>query len=176
MVTGNFLDEAKAGEAFANLLQVNYFPSFSLGLFYPTPHTSLHLDWKWKYFPDSPLVRFVAVDALKRGDPAAATALCVQSQRCWAREHLELSKAEAGPLLLAELRRLLPELPEPAELVSHKWRFSQIRIPYPGGYLLTLVTLTLKRNFSATPVGPLGEWQKSCPVSLSPAILNCHTV
>lgn len=131
IVSGNFLDEARAGQVFDNLLRVQYFPSFSLGLFYPG-QTLLNLDWKWKYFPESELVRFVAVDSLKRGDPTAPTSVCVQSQRWWAREHLDLSKAEALPLLLAEVRRLLPGLPEPTSLICHKWRFSQIRSPYPG--------------------------------------------
>ena len=131
MVTGNFLDEAKTSQVFENLLKVQFSPSFSLGLFYPS-QTVLNLDWKWKYFPESPLVRFVAVDSLKRGDPSAPTALCVQSQRAWARDHLELSKEDALPLLLAEVERLLPGLPQPAGALCHKWRFSQIRTPYPG--------------------------------------------
>jgi predicted NAD/FAD-dependent oxidoreductase len=131
MVTGNFLEEAKTSEVFENLLQVRFFPSFSLGLFYDQK-TVLGLGWKWKYFPDSPLVRFVAVDSLKRGDARAPTSICVQSQRSWARDHVELSKEEALPLLLAEVNRLLPALPRPDSLHSHKWRFSQIRTPYPG--------------------------------------------
>jgi predicted NAD/FAD-dependent oxidoreductase len=131
MVTGNFLDEAKTSEVFENLLQVRFFPSFSLGLFYNKP-TVLNLGWKWKYFPDSPLVRFVAVDSLKRGDPSAPTSVCVQSQRSWARENIEMSKEEALPLLLGEVNRLLPGLPRPDSHHSHKWRFSQIRTPYPG--------------------------------------------
>lgn len=135
MVTGNFLDEAKAGgEVFENLLRVRFFPSFSLGLFY-TRQTPLNLDWKWKYFPESQLVRFAAVDPLRRGaPPGTPTSLCIQSQRAWAREHVELTKEEALPLLMAEVRRLLPDLPKPDSLHCHKWRFSQIRTPYPGQY------------------------------------------
>jgi len=131
MVAGNFLDEAKTSEVIDNLLRVRYFPSFSLGLFYSRP-TDLSLDWKWRYFPESPLIRFAAVDSLRRGQPGAPPALCVQSQRTWAREHLELSKEEALPLLMAEVQRLLPGLPPPNSVLCHKWRFSQIRTPYPG--------------------------------------------
>ena len=126
------MDEAKSGEVYHNLLRVRFFPSFSLGLFYPAADPLLDLNWKWKYFPDNPVIRFMAVDAFKRGDATASTALCVQSQRGWARQHLELSKAEAAPLLMAAVRRLLPGLPEPESLIAHKWRFSQIRNPYPG--------------------------------------------
>lgn len=131
MVTGNFLDEAKASGVFDDLLRVRFFPSFSLGLFYSSP-TELGLGWKWKYFPDSPVIRFIAVDTLKRGDFRSPSTLCVQSQRGWAREHVEMSKEAALPLLLAEVDRLLPGLPRPTSQICHKWRFSQIRTPFPG--------------------------------------------
>lgn len=131
MVTGNFLDEARASGLMDNLERVRFFPSFSLGIFYDR-QTDLRLGWRWRYFPDSALVRFVSVDSLKRGDAGAPTALCVQSQRGWARDNVELRKEEALPLLLAEVGRLLPGLPPPHSVLCHKWRFSQIRTPYPG--------------------------------------------
>ena len=105
--------------------------SFSQGLLYSKP-TCLGLNWKFKYFPDHPIIRYISVDTLRRDRPEEPTSICIQTQRSWSQDNLELSKLEAEPIILDAARELLNKLPEPDNVITHKWRFSQTGVPYPG--------------------------------------------
>lgn len=43
-------------------------------------------------------------------------------------ENLETDKEEIKPVLLKHLQQVLPDLPEPVEVKSHKWRYSQVSL------------------------------------------------
>lgn len=40
--------------------------------------------------------------------------------------HLEEEESEVGLLVLKELKKLYPDLPDPDEMITHKWRYSQV--------------------------------------------------
>lgn len=105
--------------------------SFSQGLLYSKP-TCLSLDWKFKYFPDHPIIRYISIDTLRRDRPEEPTSICIQTQRSWSQDNLELSKLEAEPIIFDAARELMYKLPKPDNVITHKWRFSQTDVPYPG--------------------------------------------
>lgn len=41
-------------------------------------------------------------------------------------EHLERDKEEVQPIILEELYKLLPDLPQPTSIKCQKWRYSQV--------------------------------------------------
>ena len=133
LVGGNFLDIIRTDEIlYRNLRSIKYNSIFCLGLFYDTQiHASLGLSWKAKYFPQDPVIRFISIDNLKRGDTHAPTCLSVQSQLRFAEQNLHRTKHEMAEPLLAHLRVLLPNLPTPPSVICHKWRYSQTSTPYP---------------------------------------------
>ena len=120
---------AKNPAVASRLRSVEYNSVFCLGLFFDRP-----VDWGryTKYWPSDDMIRYMAVDTARRGHPAAAASLCVQSHVRWAEQHLHRTKQEMAAPLLEAVRRLLPDMPEPAEVLVHKWRYSQTSRPYPG--------------------------------------------
>ena len=48
--------------------------------------------------------------------------------------HLEQDKEEVEPVILEELNRLLPGLPQPISVKCQKWRYSQVRGGGGGGW------------------------------------------
>ncbi|XP_046359830.2 renalase-like isoform X2 [Haliotis rufescens] len=47
-------------------------------------------------------------------------------------QHLETDKEAMKPLIMQHLRDILPDLPEPEVVKSHKWRYSQVFQQYEG--------------------------------------------
>ena len=47
-------------------------------------------------------------------------------------QHLEAEKEQVQPLIMQELQRLMPHLPQPASIKCQKWRYSQVRERAPG--------------------------------------------
>ena len=44
-------------------------------------------------------------------------------------EHLEQEKEDVQPIILQELNKLLPGLPQPISIKCQKWRYSQVSRP-----------------------------------------------
>lgn len=133
-ISGNFLKIIKEDELlFSNLKSVKYNTIFCLGLFYDTSLDSeLGLNWKAKYFPMDPVIRYISMDNLKRGDVMSPTSIAVQSQVSYSMENKHRSKEEMISPMMNHLNTLLPNLPPPSCILSHKWRYSQTSKPYPG--------------------------------------------
>jgi len=134
MVQGNFLDIIKKDRLlYENLSCVKYNSIFCLGLFYDTRiHDSLGLKWKAKYFPNDPVIRYISMDNLKRGDLKSPTCVGVQTQVSYSMANKHKSKQEMLEPILDHLQKLLPNLPPPSHSFCHKWRYSQTSQPYPG--------------------------------------------
>ncbi|PVD39366.1 hypothetical protein C0Q70_01996 [Pomacea canaliculata] len=115
------------------LLGVTYSSRYALGLFYPAG-TELPYQWCSKYISDDPCIRYVAVDNKKRNleDKTVGPSVCVHTHVQFGLQHIEQDKEQVKKLILQHLRARLPELPEPTEVKSQKWRYSQVYRGYPG--------------------------------------------
>lgn len=80
-----------------------------------------------------PVLSWVADDGRRRGDGAAV--LVAHSTPAFAAEHLERPD-EAGPDLVAALRRLLDLSVEPTHAMVHRWTFARPTQPHRRTYLL----------------------------------------
>ena len=139
LIEGNFLDVVSL-DTLNKLKNVRYNSVFCLGVFFDiSVAEALGIRWRAKYFPDDPVIRYISIDTVRRGNPSSPTSICVQSHVSFAEKNLHKTKQEMQEPLLDALYRLLPELPPAASLVSHKWRYSQTSLPYegaPGAVLL----------------------------------------
>jgi len=113
-----------------NLRSVKFNSVFTLALFYDRPMYGF--SQIAKYFPTHPVVRFVAVDNLKRRRNDAPTSIIIQTHREFAASNFGLTKEEMEPILYKHVMELMPELPTPASVKCHRWRYSQVETPYPG--------------------------------------------
>jgi len=138
-IEGNFL-EVIPQDLLVKLKAVRYNSVFCLGVFFDVDVAEgLGIKWKSKYFPEDPVIRYVSFDNSRRGDSSAPTSICVQSHVSFAEKNLQKTKQEMAEPLMDALYHLLPELPPPSSLVSHKWRYSQTSVPFegtPGAVLL----------------------------------------
>jgi len=138
-IEGNFL-EVVPQDLLVKLKAVRYNSVFCLGVFFDVDVAEgLGIKWKSKYFPEDPVIRYVSFDNSRRGDSSAPTSICVQSHVSFAEKNLHKTKQEMAEPLMDALYHLLPELPPPSSLVSHKWRYSQTSVPFegtPGAVLL----------------------------------------
>lgn len=131
-IEGNFL-EVVPQDLLVKLKAVRYNSVFCLGVFFDVDVAEgLGIKWKSKYFPEDPVIRYVSFDNSRRGDSSAPTSICVQSHVSFAEKNLHKTKQEMAEPLMDALYHLLPELPPPSSLVSHKWRYSQTSVPFEG--------------------------------------------
>ena len=77
-------------------------------------------------------IYYIGVDKLRRDESEEPTSICIQTHRSWSQDNLELSKLQAEPIILAAAHELIYNLPSPDNIITHKWRYSQTEIPYPG--------------------------------------------
>lgn len=123
----------------ALLDQVQYSSRFALVLFFGKDLV-LDLDYGLKYVSDSPCIRYISVEHHKRNTDLEDLGACmvVHSSVSFGREHLEKTLREVQPIIIQELYRLLPQLPQPISIKTHKWRFSQVLTAVPGcpGHML----------------------------------------
>lgn len=130
-IGGNFRQVLEGdAEMYNNLCSVKFNAVFTLALFYDRPmygFTQIA-----KYFPKDPVIRFVAVDNLKRRKNDAPTSVLIQTHREFAASNFGLTKEEMEPILYKHVMELMPELPTPASVKCHRWRYSQVDTPYPG--------------------------------------------
>ncbi|XP_061564757.1 renalase [Cololabis saira] len=111
---------------------VSYSSRFALALFFP-PDAELGVSWGARYVSDSSCIRYIAVDDRKRGAgaPGRGPTLVVHTSVPFGLQHLERDKEAVQPLILQELSRLLPQLPQPLSIKCHKWRYSQVQTAVP---------------------------------------------
>ncbi|CAB1311898.1 unnamed protein product, partial [Coregonus sp. 'balchen'] len=112
---------------------VSYTSRYALGLFY---EAQAHIDVPWaaKYISNNPCIRFIAIDDKKRNleSPECGTSMVVHTSVPFGIKHLEEAKEQVEPLILEELNKLLPGLPQPDSIKCQKWRYSQMTLlPQP---------------------------------------------
>uniref|UniRef100_UPI0037E972BC renalase isoform X3 n=1 Tax=Semicossyphus pulcher TaxID=241346 RepID=UPI0037E972BC len=63
--------------------------------------------------------------------PGRGPSLVVHTSVPFGVEHLEKEKDDVQPIILQELQKLLPDLPEPTSVKCQKWRYSQVLTSVP---------------------------------------------
>ncbi|XP_040922639.1 renalase [Toxotes jaculatrix] len=124
---------------------VEYSSRFAVALFF-SPDVVLSFPWAARYVTDSPCIRYIAVDSRKRKADAAGLgpSLVIHTSVQFGLEHLERDKEDVQPIILQELHKLLPGLPQPISIKCQKWRYSQVLTSVPDcpGHM-TIVNLPL---------------------------------
>lgn len=114
------------------LEQVVYSSRFAVALFFP-PDAVFSFSWGARYVSDSRCICYIAADSRKRNKdaPGLGPSLVVHTSVPFGLENLERDKEEVQPIILEELRRLLPDLPQPISIKCQKWRYSQVLTSVP---------------------------------------------
>ncbi|KAJ0060558.1 hypothetical protein NL108_016027, partial [Boleophthalmus pectinirostris] len=110
----------------ALLAQVRYSSRFALVLFF-SRDSSLDLEHDLKYVSNSPCIRYISVEHRKRDTDLSdlGPSLVVHTSVSFGSQYLDSDPVQVQTLILDELHRLLPQLPQPISIKTHKWRFSQ---------------------------------------------------
>ncbi|XP_028331390.1 renalase [Gouania willdenowi] len=119
---------------------VVYTSRFALALFFP-PDVVLGIQWGARYVPNSSIC-YIANNDLRRNNevPGLGPSLVVHTSVPFGLEHLEKDKEDVQPIIMKELYRLLPDLPQPISIKCHKWRYSQVltAVPDSPGHMTLL--------------------------------------
>ncbi|XP_043957932.1 renalase [Gambusia affinis] len=112
---------------------VRYSSRFAIALFF-SPDVVFSFSWGARYITDSHCIRYIAVDNKKRSSdaPGLGPSLVVHTSVPFGLEHLENDKDAIQPIILQELHRLLPDLPQPVSIKFQKWRYSQVLTSVPN--------------------------------------------
>ncbi|KAI2658565.1 Renalase [Labeo rohita] len=105
---------------------VSYSSRYALGLFYKAD-TRIDVPWAAKYVSNNPCIRFIAIDDKKRNlaSENCGPSVVVHTSVPFGIQHLEEEKDVVQPIILEELEKVLPELPQPDNIKCQKWRYSQ---------------------------------------------------
>lgn len=111
---------------------VQYSSRFAVALFFP-PDVVFSFPWAARYITNNPCICYIAADSRKRNADASGRgpSLVVHTGVPFGLEHLEKDKEDVQPLILQELHKLLPDLPEPISIKCQKWRYSQVLTSVP---------------------------------------------
>ncbi|XP_044034905.1 renalase isoform X1 [Siniperca chuatsi] len=111
---------------------VVYSSRFAVALFFP-PDVVFSFPWAARYVPDNPCIRYIAADSRKRNAdaPGRGPSLVVHTSVPFGLKHLEEDKEDVQPIILQELHKLLPGLPQPISIKCQKWRYSQVLTSVP---------------------------------------------
>ncbi|NP_001002607.1 renalase [Danio rerio] len=106
---------------------VSYSSRYALGLFYKAD-TRIDVPWAAKYVSNNPCIRFIAIDDKKRNleSKVSGPSVVVHTSVPFGIQHLEEEKDAVQPIILEELKKLMPELPKPESVKCQKWRYSQV--------------------------------------------------
>ncbi|TKS90302.1 Renalase [Collichthys lucidus] len=112
--------------------RVVYSSRFAVALFFP-PDVVFSFPWAARYVTDNPCICYVAADSRKRNadTPGRGPSLVVHTSVPFGLEHLEKDKEEVQPIILQELYKMLPGLPQPISIKCQKWRYSQVLTSVP---------------------------------------------
>lgn len=137
------------------LEEVVYSSRFAIALFF-SPDVVFRFSWSARYVPNNHIIRYMAADSRKRNagqsasspacvylpvclphhssihvcvhpdTPGCGPSLVVHTSVRFGQEHLEKDKEEVQTIVLQELYKLLPDLPQPISIKCQKWRYSQV--------------------------------------------------
>nr|XP_046232874.1 renalase [Scatophagus argus] len=111
---------------------VVYSSRFAVALFFH-PDVVFSFPWAARYVTDNPSICYIAADSRKRNAdvPGRGPSLVVHTSVPFGLEHLEKNKEDVQPIILQELHKLLPDLPQPVSIKCQKWRYSQVLMSVP---------------------------------------------
>ncbi|XP_076318191.1 renalase-like isoform X3 [Tachypleus tridentatus] len=122
---------AQSPEITEKLKKVIFSSRYALGLFYDDyPGFLNDLPWAAKYFSDDPMIRFIAVDNIKRGSVDQLPAVVVHTSVTFGQSHLEDDKDKVQGLIVNHLPDLLPDFVPPSSMKCQRWKYSQVKRPY----------------------------------------------
>ncbi|XP_051769983.1 renalase isoform X1 [Ctenopharyngodon idella] len=106
---------------------VSYSSRYALGLFYKAD-ARIDVPWAAKYVSNNPCIRFIAIDDKKRNLALkdCGPSVVVHTSVPFGIQHLEEEKNVVQPIILEELKKVMPELPESDSIKCQKWRYSQV--------------------------------------------------
>lgn len=109
------------------LRAVSYSSRYALGLFYKAG-ARIDVPWAAKYVSDNPCIRFIAIDDKKRNLASKdfGPSVVVHTSVPFGLQHLEEGKDEVQTIILKELEKVMPGLPQPESIKCQKWRYSQV--------------------------------------------------
>ncbi|XP_058477725.1 renalase [Solea solea] len=109
------------------LQDVVYSSRFALALFF-SPDVVFSFSWAARYVSDNDCIRYVAVETRKRNADCLGLgpSLVVHTSVQFGEQHVERDKDDVQPIILQELHKLLPDLPQPMSIKCQKWRYSQV--------------------------------------------------
>ncbi|KAM9773884.1 renalase [Syngnathus typhle] len=121
------------------LRSVTYSSRFALALFFP-PGADVGVPWAVRYYnngddDEAKVICYASVDSRKRGaegDAGTGPSLVVHTGVPFGLRHLERDAEEVRPIILREIERLVPALPQPTGVKCHKWRYSQVASAVAG--------------------------------------------
>ncbi|ROL48454.1 Renalase [Anabarilius grahami] len=105
---------------------VSYSSRYALGLFYKAD-ARINVPWAAKYVSNNPCIRFIAIDDKKRNLALknCGPSVVVHTSVPFGIQHLEEENNAVQPIILEELKKVMPELPESDSIKCQKWRYSQ---------------------------------------------------
>ncbi|XP_013784782.1 renalase-like isoform X1 [Limulus polyphemus] len=122
---------AQSPEITEKLKNIFFSSRYALGLFYDDcPGFLNDLPWAAKYFPDDPMIRFIAVDNFKRGSVDQLPAVVVHTSVTFGQSYLEDDKDKVQGLIVNHLPELLPGFVPPSSMKCQRWRYSQVKCPF----------------------------------------------
>ncbi|CAF94888.1 unnamed protein product [Tetraodon nigroviridis] len=126
------VDNALSEQQKQQLEQVRYSSRFALGLFF-SPEVVFGFSWSARYLADSDIIRYLAADSRKRNadGPGRGPSLVVHTSVSFGLENLEKDKEDVQAIILEELKKVLPGLPQPVSVKCQKWRYSQVLTSVP---------------------------------------------
>lgn len=112
--------------------EVVYSSRFAVALFF-SPDVVFSFSWAARYVTNNSCIRYIAADSRKRNAdaPGRGPSLVVHTSVPFGLEHLERDKEDVQPIILQELNKLLPDLPQPISIKCQKWRYSQVLTSVP---------------------------------------------
>ncbi|XP_051959261.1 renalase-like isoform X2 [Xyrauchen texanus] len=106
---------------------VSYSSRYALGLFYKAG-VRIDVPWAAQYVFNNPCIRFIAIDDKKRNLEMkdCGPSIVVHTTVPFGIQHLEEEKDAVQPIILEELEKVMPGLPQPDSIKCQKWRYSQV--------------------------------------------------
>jgi len=133
----------------AKLEKVVYSSRYALAAWFG-PEVTLDMTWCAKYYNDDPCIRYVAIDAKKRGvqNEVTGSSIVIHTSVPFGLKHLEDDVNQVKELILAQMVKRIPELKDqtPVNVKCQRWRYSQVYKRYqdsPGCVMLSSSPLLL---------------------------------
>ena len=152
----------------ADLASVEYSVRWVLGLFYPQAGM-VDTAWAAQYLASHPVLRFIAVDNVKRGRPDLPSSVLLHSSVRYALDNKDANPDTVKAEMLSSLQQLHPAWPEPEFVKTLRWLYSQVETTHSPLLHSEVPHHTVLGRYTHLTLGGPGRW---CwpPTSSSPAM------